>query len=193
MKRVIKALTPLDFIIHDNNNAIINEKNTANDLTVLKHVKVIFRIQKNRQNGQSITLKTDNMHPEICPVRAVYRILQRAKKLGQDDDQPLGVFIKHHGIKKYVTGSKLAKLLEEVAWKVHPNMTREEISCVSSHSGRVWAVVLLDEAGMPPEFIKCRLRYLSDAYRLYLCDTSVIQSKHTNSLNKDSEDISLNY
>ena len=99
-KRVIKALTPLDFIIHDNNNAIINEKNTANNLTVLKHVKVIFRIQKNRQNGQSITLKTDNKHPEICPVRAVYRILQRAKRLGQDDDQPLGVFVNHHRIKK---------------------------------------------------------------------------------------------
>ena len=68
-------------------------------------------------------------------------------------------------------------------------MTREEISRFSLHLGRVWAVVLLDEAGMPPEFIKCRLRYLSDTYRLYLRDTSVIQSKHTNALNKDSEDI----
>jgi len=68
-------------------------------------------------------------------------------------------------------------------------MTREEISRCSSHLGRVWAVVLLDEAGLPPEFIKCRLHYLSDAYRLYLRDTSFIQSKHTNALNKDSEDI----
>ena len=40
-KRVIKALTPLDFITHDKNNAIINEKNTATDLTVLKNVKVL--------------------------------------------------------------------------------------------------------------------------------------------------------
>ena len=57
------------------------------------------------------------------------------------------------------------------------------------HSGRVWAVDLLDEAGMSPEFIKSRLHYLSDAYRLYLCNTSVIQSKHTDALNKDSENI----
>jgi len=77
----------------------MNEKNTVNDLTMLKNVKVTFRIQKNRENGQSITLKTDNKHPEICPVRAVYRILQQAKRLGQDDDQPLGVFINHHRIK----------------------------------------------------------------------------------------------
>ena len=128
-------------------------------------------------------------HPEICPVRAVHRILQRAKRLGQDDDQPLGVFINHYGKKKYLTGSKIAKLLQTFARTVHPNMTREEISRFSLHSGRVWAVVLLDEAGMSPEFIKCRLRYLSDAYRLYLRDTSVIQSKHTDALNKDSEDI----
>jgi len=68
-------------------------------------------------------------------------------------------------------------------------MTREEISRFSSHLGRVWAVVLLEEAGMSPEFIKCQLRYLSNAYRLYLRDTSVIQSKHIDALNKDSEDI----
>ena len=68
-------------------------------------------------------------------------------------------------------------------------MTWEEISRFSLHSGRIWAVVLLDKAGMSPEFIKCWLRYLSNAYRLYLCDTSVIQSKHTDALNKDSENI----
>ena len=42
---------------------------------------------------------------------------------------------------------------------------------------------------MSPEFIKCWLHYLSDAYRLYLRDTSVIQSKYTDALNTDSEDI----
>jgi hypothetical protein len=33
-------------------------------------------------------------------------------------------------------------------------MTREEISHFSLHSGRVWVVVLLEEAGMSPEYIK---------------------------------------
>ncbi len=188
-KQVIKAFTPLDWIVYDKNNAIINETNTANQPMLLQKVKVTFQIQKNRQNGQSITLKANNKHPEICPVRAVYRILQRAKRLGQDNNIPLGVFINHYRIKKYLTGSKIAKLLQSVAQKVHPNMNREEISRFSSHSGRVWAVVLLDEAGMPPEFIKFWLCYLSNAYRLYLRDTSVIQSKHTNALDKDSEDI----
>jgi hypothetical protein len=87
------------------------------------------------------------------------------------------MFINHHGIKKYLTGIKIAKLLQLVAQNIHPNMTREEISCFSLHPGCVWAVVLLDKAGMPPEFIKFWLRYLSNAYRLYLPDTSVIQNK----------------
>ena len=68
-------------------------------------------------------------------------------------------------------------------------MTRDKISHFSWHLGCVWAVVLLDKAGMSPEFIKCWLRYLSDAYRLYLHNTSIIQSKHTNVLNKDSWNI----
>ena len=153
-KWVIKAFTPLDFIIYDKNNPIINETNTVNQLTVLQKVKVTFQIQKNRENGQSITLKADKKHPEICPVRAVHRILQQAKRLGQDDNQPLGIFISHYGIKKYLTGSKIAKLLQTVARKVHPHMTREEISHFSLHSGRVWVVVLLEEAGMSPEYIK---------------------------------------
>jgi len=95
-------------LIYDKKNTIISEMNTAKQLTMLQKVKVTFRIQKNRENGQSITLKADKKHPEVCPVRAVHRILQRAKRLGQDDDQPLGVFVNHYGIKKYLTGSKIA-------------------------------------------------------------------------------------
>ena len=41
-KRVIKAFTPLDFIIYDKNNAIIDEINSTKQLTTLKKVKVTF-------------------------------------------------------------------------------------------------------------------------------------------------------
>lgn len=68
-------------------------------------------------------------------------------------------------------------------------MTKEDISKMSSHSGRVWALVLLDEAGMSPSFMKARLRWLGDSYRLYLRDTSVIQQQHIEVLNKSSDDI----
>jgi hypothetical protein len=54
----------------------------------------------------------------------------------------------------------------------------------SSHSGRVWAIVLLDEAGMNTDFIKSQLRWMGDSYRLYLRDTAVFQHKPITALDK---------
>jgi hypothetical protein len=68
-------------------------------------------------------------------------------------------------------------------------MTLDEISKFSSHSGRVWAVVLLDEAGKASDFIKSRLCWLGDSYRTYLHDTSVIQHQHIDALKAHSDEI----
>ena len=119
-----------------------------------KKLKIIFRIQKNCKNGQWITFAADDKHPHICPVRSAYRIFLRSKRLGQSDSQPMGVYENHQGLVKYLTGNKISELLQAVAKKCHPDLTKDEISHFSSHSGRVWAVVLLDEAGMNPDFIK---------------------------------------
>jgi hypothetical protein len=87
-------------------------------------------------------------------VRAAYQIYLRAKRLGQSDDQPLGVFVNHQGIVRYLTANKIAEVFQSVAKTCHPDLTRDENMRFSSHSIRVWAVVLLDEAGMNPDFIK---------------------------------------
>jgi hypothetical protein len=47
---------------------------------------------------------------------------------------------------------------------------------------RVWACVLLDEAGKPPDYIKKRLRWLGDSFRMYLRDTAIIQHQHVDAL-----------
>jgi hypothetical protein len=151
-------------------------------------MKMTFRIQKNRQNGQSITFVADDKHPNICPVRAAYRIFLRAKRLGQSDNQPMGIFANHQGITKYLTASKIAEVLQSFAKTSHPDLTRDEIMRFTSHSIRVWAVVLLDEAGMNADFIKSRLRWMGDSYRSYLRDTAVLQSKHISALESSSND-----
>ena len=94
----------------------------------------------------------------------------------------MGVFVNKHGIVKYLTGSKISEVLQSVAKACHPDLTRDEIMRFSSHSGRVWAIVILDEAGMQPDFIKSRLRWMGDSYRLYLRDTSILQQKHLTAL-----------
>ncbi len=42
--------------------------------------------------------------------------------------------------------------------------------------------MLLDKAGKSPDYIKERLRWLGDSFRMYLRDTSVIQHQHVDAL-----------
>jgi hypothetical protein len=63
-------------------------------------------------------------------------------------------FVNNQGQHKYLTGSKISELLQPLAKTTHPDMTPDEISCISSYSGRVRAVVLLNKAGKSLDFIK---------------------------------------
>ncbi len=127
-------------------------------MEIPKKLKMTFQIQKNRQNGQSITFVADNAHYNICLVQAAHQVFLRAKKLGQSNSEPMGVFVNKFSIKKYLTGGKIAKVLQSIAKIVHPDLSAEELSHISLHLGRVWALVLLDKAGMSPAFITSWLR-----------------------------------
>ena len=100
----------------------------------------------------------------------------------------MGVYLNHQGIFKYLTAYKISELLQSIAKHCHQDLARDEISCLSSHSGRVWAVVLLDKAGMNSDFIKSRLRWMGDSYRLYPRDTVILQTKHVTALGRASFD-----
>jgi hypothetical protein len=60
----------------------------------------------------------------------------------------MAVFENNLGQTKYLTGNKIVELLQSLARSTHPDMTLDEVSRFLSHSGRVWVVVLLDEAGL---------------------------------------------
>jgi hypothetical protein len=199
--KVIKAFIPTDWKFYNGKDRLITThsldglylsvckwagKLQESILEQPKKLKITFRIQNNRQNGQSISFIVDDKYPDICPVRSAYKILLRAKRLGQSDTQPMGVFVNTNGIVKYLTGNKTSEVLQSVAKACHADLTKDEIMCFSSHSGRVWAVVILDEAGMQPDFIKSRLRWMGDSYRLCLQDTSILQQKHLKALDRTS-------
>ena len=101
----------------------------------------------------------------------------------------MAVFLNSNGVKKYLTGNKIAEILQLIAMVVHPDLTDKELKKFFSHSGRVWALVLLDEAGMTPDFMKSHLRWMGESYRLYLWDTSTLQYKHVDALKKESDKI----
>jgi hypothetical protein len=82
----------------------------------------------------------------------------------------------------YLTGNKIAKLLRKAVKEVRPDTTLDELKRYSSHSLRVWACVLLNKAGKLPDYIKKRLRWLGDSFRMYLRDTAIIQHQHVDTL-----------
>ncbi len=106
-KRVVKAFIPTDWTFYNSSGAIMNIHPLTSLVQVFPaRIKVTHRIQKNRQNGQCITLVANNNHPDICPVRAAYRIFLHAKRLGRLDSQPMAMFVNKIGITRYFTGKK---------------------------------------------------------------------------------------
>jgi hypothetical protein len=53
----------------------------------------------------------NDAHQDLCPVQDASRIFLRAAKLSQSDSEPMGVFVSKFGIKKYLTGGKIAEVL----------------------------------------------------------------------------------
>jgi hypothetical protein len=91
--------------------------------------------------------------------------------IGQTDDLPMAAFLNNNKI-EYVTLKDVSTFFQKIAKKVHPKMSKSEIQKYSSHSIRVWACVILDEAGKSASFIKARLRWLGESFRTYLRDTN---------------------
>jgi hypothetical protein len=73
----------------------------------------------------------------------------RARRLDQPDDMPLGVYRTKKGKSIYLTGNKIAELLRKAVKSIRPDTSSEDLKRYSAHSLRVWACVLLDEAGKP--------------------------------------------
>ena len=84
---------------------------------------------------------------------------------------------------------RIAILFCEAVKAIHPNTSNADLSQYSAHLLRVWAYDLLDEAGMSPEFIMSRLRWMRNSFRMYLCNTGIIQEKHRDILWAVSQEV----
>jgi hypothetical protein len=179
--QVIKAFITNDYVLYDKCRQVIKTL-TMDSFDQAYFVQVTWQIQKNRQNGQAITLAADIDHPKICPVRSALRIVLRTQRLGQPSNLPIAMYKSKQGKTLYLTGTKIAELLRAAVRAIRPDTTKEELKRYSAHSLRIWVCVLLDEASKSPEYIKKRLRWLGDSFRMYLRDTSFIQHQHVDAL-----------
>ena len=86
--------------------------------------------------------------------------------------------ISKKGKVKYLTGTKISALFKNITKFIYPNILQRELSQFSAYMIRVTAAVLLQIDEEPAHFIKMRLRWESDTYRLYIPNTSGVAMKH---------------
>lgn len=187
-KRVIKALCEDNFTFYDDNDQLIADP-VANRAAV-RSMAIEWFIQKNRRNGEKLRYKVNLLMPEICGVNAAINLIERSRQLGQPSNLPLAVY-KSRGKTRYMTNQVLTDMIRDATKKSHPHMTKEELSKYSCHSYRVWACVLLHEAGKDGDYIRVRLRWLSEAYRVYLRDTPATAKAHIKALKQNSRRLDL--
>jgi hypothetical protein len=185
--RVIKAFTVNDFVFNGKNGQVLTQiDNSSLDFATSIHT---WRIQKNRQNGQKIKLSADTKNPAVCPVQGALEMVMRARRLAQPDNMPVVSYRTKKALLLFITGSRIATLLRKAVKKVQPSTSADNLKKYSAHSLRVWACVLLDEAGMSQFFIQKCLRWLGDSFKMYLRDTKAIQDKHLAALQSASSDV----
>ena len=129
----------------------------------------------------------DRDHPEVCPALAIASMVLRKVRLRHSTKLPLAIFKAKDGTVQYLTHSKVTDMIRKAVKTVYPDISKKDLMMYSCHSIRVWACVCLDEAGMPPDFIKKRLRWLGESYRVYLRDTNKINDLHNTALKKSAK------
>jgi len=115
---VIKAFIANNFQFIDVTGQVITELSDAS-IDVVDRVRITWRVQKNHQNNQRITLSYDKTNPTICPVLAALRLVLRARRLSQPDSMPAACYLKKDAM-AYLTGSRIALHFRAAARAVHP-------------------------------------------------------------------------
>ena len=175
-RKIMKAFRRGDFLFFDKAGRLVDPTDPTKHDSI-HEIKITWRVQKNRRNGQAITWTRDRTNSEHCPVLAALRIYDRSIRLGLTDDQPMGAYLEK-GKVKYLTGARISKLFQSIASSVYPDMPDRDVKKYSAHSLRVTAAVLLQMAGAKDTYIQTRLRWEGDSFKRYLRDNSVLAFQH---------------
>lgn len=155
----------------------------------------LHRWQKNGQHGETrlYTLSADPDSPHDMAA-ALYRSLQRFAALRDKDPSldpahtPLFVYWDPLASRvALVTATEVETFMRALAAKCYqldPVTDKAALQRWSSHSLRVGACVILHALGFPPQDIKWLLRWLSDAFMVYLRNTATLSNRHHDALDR---------
>ena len=133
---MIKAFVRRGWIFYGSKGRKIAKHSEAM-LIIVSKCKIKWKIQKNRQSGQTITFVTESDNADSDTVKVAYEICLHSIRLKQKDDKPMGVFVNKNSQVKYLTAAKIAEVLQKVIQAAHPDWTDDKVSKISLHLGRV--------------------------------------------------------
>ena len=119
-------------------------------------------------------------------------MILKARRLKQPDSMPVDCYCTKKTPLVYITTNRVATLIREAVTRERPGITTADRNKYFAHSLRVWACVLLDEAGKSPDCIRKRLRWMGDSFCMYLRYTQVIQDMHREALQLSSSQEIIN-
>ena len=136
---------------------------------------------ENGDNGQRILFTKNKSNVKLCPVRALLRIRERARKLRLAANVPLSVFVNDQGVVTFIRARHIEEHLRGVAKEVYHIEDLKELKRWSPHSIRVGAAVRLHIAGKDGPYIQLRLRWRSMTFMVYLRNTvEIADQQHVN-------------
>jgi hypothetical protein len=178
------AFIPSDFTFFGENERTLTQEDIL-DINIIDTLRIRWRKQKNKDNGQIITFRRDTTNPALCPVKAAYRIYLRARRLQSHTSDPLAVCKTESGNKTiFITDALTTKFLRKAACAAHNIPPKSKsLSLWSTHSIRVTAANLLHRAKFSDSFIQNRLRWKSNSFLMYLRNTFYAADAHTKGMN----------
>ena len=172
---------PLAFIITDITYLDKNERRLprgANQRDI-HYVRLVWRKQKNDENGEAITFARDTDNPSFCPVLATIRIIERATRLRVPAHEPIAVFKHKNGKRRFITDTLVSTYFRLAATAVLGiKKGDKDLQLWSTHSIRVTAANLLHRERFADSFIMKRLRWRSLAFMDYLRNTIYAAEQH---------------
>ena len=102
--------------------------------------------------------------PGDMPSANALALVLRARMLEQPPNMPVCIYPNKNGTILYLTGQSVARLFWKAVKAICHDIPVEDLSKYSAHSLRVWACVLLDEAGKSPDFIRKHLHWTGDSF-----------------------------
>jgi hypothetical protein len=168
-----KAFVRDDFVFYDAQLRRLDHTRLTTESDNAEYVHIRWRFDKSKDNF--ITKQYRRQHKTaLCPVKRAASIVLRAIQLQLPTvDAPLGLFIGDNGQRYTIRGPHVQAFLREACTLAYPDPNhyyRINIHLLQAHSIRITACVVLDNAGVPHNDIKFRLRWNSDAMNRYLRD-----------------------